>query len=92
MKTGRGWLIAIAVILVLGGASVREAWACHRFSDWRYPFPQRCRVSPHPGVRLVALVQPEAPTPPPEKPLGALDWGGEPLWTAIAWRIPVMGD
>jgi hypothetical protein len=34
----------MAVAVLAGGASAREAQACHRFSVWKYPAPQRCRV------------------------------------------------
>jgi hypothetical protein len=34
----------MVVVVLAGGASAREAQACHRFSVWKYPAPQRCRV------------------------------------------------
>jgi hypothetical protein len=33
-----------ALVLALMLASAPEAVACHRFSVWRYPTPQRCEV------------------------------------------------
>jgi hypothetical protein len=36
--------------------------ACHRFSVWRYPYPQRC------GLRVVQLEAPPAPAPEPKPP------------------------
>jgi|HubBroStandDraft_5_1064220.scaffolds.fasta_scaffold432134_2 hypothetical protein len=33
----------IAMACLLLGA--QPAWACHRFSKWYYPYPQRCSVS-----------------------------------------------
>jgi hypothetical protein len=88
MKTGRGWLITPAVILALGGGSMggsREAWACHRFSVWSYPYPQRCSVGQDHNW-YVEITKLPGGAPPTRK------WEGEPLWTILVQRIPVMGE
>jgi hypothetical protein len=36
--------------------------ACHRFSVWRFPYPQRC------GLHVVQLEAPPAPAPEPKPP------------------------
>jgi hypothetical protein len=35
-------IITLALAILLASGS--EAAACHRFSVWKYPYPQRCRV------------------------------------------------
>lgn len=64
--------IALALILA---AQPAQAEACHRFSRWYYPYPQRCSVSSH-QVRLAAYtpdVQPPPrmidPSPEPKPPI-----------------------
>jgi hypothetical protein len=97
MKTGRGRLIVTAVILALGGGSMggpREAWACHRFSVWSYPYPQRCAVAQDHNWYVEITKIPE---PPDSGIRGAgrsstRKWEGEPLWTILVQRIPVMGE
>lgn len=63
----------IAVISVLPiGLFCTDAYACHKFSRWRYPWPQSCRTViayvPKPVARPVVL---DIPIP----DLSA-DWGG----------------
>jgi len=41
---GRASIITIIAVVVVGLVSASEANACHRFSIWRYPWPQRCMV------------------------------------------------
>lgn len=78
-KPGWGyWLIhlaMLAVIILL--AFMSYASACHRFSVWKYPFPQRCSVRP------VSYIAPPAPdkdrswfvdiAPEPDIPLPSLE-------------------
>jgi hypothetical protein len=97
MKTGRGWLLAPAVILALGGGSMggsREAWACHRFSVWSYPYPQRCAVAQNHNWYVEITKIPDAVATRPAS--STRKWEGEPLWTILAARlpsrIPVMGE
>jgi hypothetical protein len=53
--------LVVAPLLLL--TLVEPASACHRFSRWRYPWPQRCNV--------VVVLPPSAPetVPQPEIPL-----------------------
>lgn len=37
-------MLRLTIVLVLLASPV-QAEACHRFSVWKYPFPQRCRVA-----------------------------------------------
>jgi hypothetical protein len=39
--TARGLLLALAVL----ASTPTEAASCHRYSVWRYPWPQRCGVA-----------------------------------------------
>lgn len=43
------------------------AEACHRFSVWKYPYPQRCAVAPD-RTWFVELTLPEADPKPEPKP------------------------
>jgi hypothetical protein len=55
-------LMLIALLLAT------PAQACHRFSVWKYPYPQRCAVAPE-RVWHVEFVLPDAdPLPPQPKP------------------------
>jgi hypothetical protein len=91
MKTGRGWRISVAVILALG-APVREARACHRFSVWSYPYPQRCAVAQDHNWYVEITKIPE----PPDSGIrgtgrsSTRKWEGEPLWTILVQRIPEL--
>lgn len=51
--------IALALILVAQPAS---AEACHRFSRWYYPYPQRCSVARQ-QVKLAAFTPDVLPPP-----------------------------
>lgn len=56
-------ILALALLLILA----QEAEACHRFSAWFYPYPQRCPAS-HWVLRaafrvIPAVVDPTAPSP-----------------------------
>jgi hypothetical protein len=67
--------------VLAGGASAREAQACHRFSVWKFPYPQRCSVS-RPQVSDHSWYVELVPT---------LKWEGEPLWATVANRIDTGG-
>jgi hypothetical protein len=43
----------LAVVLAL--AIAQPAFACHRFSRWLYPYPQRCGVKSKPTVERVTI-------------------------------------
>lgn len=70
------------IVLTLAATFSSDAWACRRFSVWRYPTPQRCRV--------MMAMRAEAPQEDRswyvEIPL-PLAWEGEPLWAIVANRI-----
>jgi hypothetical protein len=58
-------MIRLTLALVL---LATPAQACHRFSVWKFPFPQRCAVTPE-RVWHVEFVLPDAdPLPPQPKP------------------------
>jgi len=64
--------IIVAALLL---AQPTPAAACHHFTIWRYPWPQRCS----PPARLVRhALPPEAPTPPIVLPnLTPIEWSGD---------------
>jgi hypothetical protein len=49
----RGFVLALALV------SAQPAWACHRFHNWRYPWPQRCGIisarAAHPAPKLATV-------------------------------------
>ena len=49
---------ALATILLVG-ATVQPAQACHRFAHWKYPWPQRCGAV-HSKPHYAALILPDA--------------------------------
>ena len=55
--------IKIAMACLVLGA--QPAWACHRFSKWYYPYPQRCSVTTkinyEPGKIIPEVMPPEKP-------------------------------
>lgn len=50
----------MAAMAAIGLVLATPAEACHRFSVWRYPYPQRCSFR---------VAQTEAPTPPTRSPV-----------------------
>jgi hypothetical protein len=58
-------VIAAALLLIASPAS-----ACHRFSRWSYPWPQRCGVAPGQGPRIARVVAGEV-EPPKSEPAPA---------------------
>jgi hypothetical protein len=58
--TVRGLLLALALL----AAQPVDAAACHRYSRWLYPFPQRCGVVVK-SVKYSALVAPPQRQPNP---------------------------
>jgi hypothetical protein len=60
---------ALWLSLALSLVPIHEAKACHRFSVWKYPYPQRCHVEAKTShdwyVELVAT--PPAPAPDPDQ-------------------------
>jgi hypothetical protein len=77
--------VALAVVFML--ASPADAAACHHYSRWFYPWPQRCGVGltykSRPQLRREARAKPIFPPPPEREPvtlpdLAAGEWqGGE---------------
>jgi hypothetical protein len=80
--------LALAALVLLATPAHPDA-ACHHYSVWHFPFPQRCNLvaekprhvvgmvtpKPAPPLPLLALVQePDIPLP----PLALVDWGGCP--------------
>jgi hypothetical protein len=58
-------LVKLTLMLIMMSSPVE---ACHRFSVWKYPYPQRCAVTPE-RVWHVEFVLPDAdPLPPQPKP------------------------
>jgi hypothetical protein len=54
--------LVVASLLLL--TLVEPAPACHRFSRWNYPWPQRCSVRPvSPAAAVDKLPRPEFPLP-----------------------------
>ena len=43
-----------AIIIALLGVAQPAHAACHKFSVWRYPWPQRCEAAAHDAPKLVA--------------------------------------
>jgi hypothetical protein len=64
-------VIAAGLLLIASPAS-----ACHRFSRWSYPWPQRCSAAPAqrpPLVRVAAReIEPPKPAPGPAEPIPSL--------------------
>jgi hypothetical protein len=58
-------MIRLTLALVL---LATPAEACHRFSVWKYPYPQRCAVTPE-RVWHVEFVLPDADPLPPQPTL-----------------------
>ena len=54
------WLILAAMFAFVLWAMLSPAFACHRFSVWKYPYPQRCSVTTHVAI--------ETPPLPPKNP------------------------
>lgn len=73
-------VVCLLLAVLAGGASAREAQACHRFSVWKYPYPQRCSVRAQPRAEAPVWYV-EFVLPP------NLNWEGAPLWQALANRI-----
>jgi hypothetical protein len=40
-------MIKVATIATLLGLIAQPAQACHKYSHWYYPYPQRCGVTEH---------------------------------------------
>jgi hypothetical protein len=75
--------IALAALLI----SAQPATACHRFSVWKYPYPQRCGVThvslhapaPDKSYYVEITATPPDPAPPVKTmPLPAIENIGEP--------------
>jgi hypothetical protein len=72
--------LALALALTL---AADPAAACHRFSVWRYPTPQRCglrlaqEAHPRPSMHFRAEVAParEESRPAPPEPKGPIPFG-----------------
>ena len=67
---------AAAVLAIVATASLPNAGAaaCHKYSIWKYPFPQRCNVYPQ---QIFAAIPPERPANVDEQiaiPLPPLDF------------------
>ena len=75
----------LALAAALLAAMTTEAAACHRFSVWRYPWPQRCFAARQVAWPILAHPGPSWPEPKrasrPAMPLPGLVWtdcvGGE---------------
>jgi hypothetical protein len=52
---------ALATILLVG-AAIQPAQACHRFTHWAYPWPQRCGLIAKPE-RQARLAPPRSAPP-----------------------------
>lgn len=63
--------LALALI-VAGGASPAEA--CHRFSVWKYPWPQQCAAAV-PNFPILSRISGKRPSPIPLPALEPIDWG-----------------
>jgi hypothetical protein len=65
------WLIHLAMLAFIAWAVFSgNAFACHRFSVWKYPWAQRCAVAPD-KTWFVEVVLP--PEPDIDIPLPSLD-------------------
>ena len=62
----------------------QPAQACHRFSEWRFPFPQRCG-SAHVAPIRMASFSPRSAVPVPPVPSPPLDFI-LPALTDITWN------
>jgi len=69
MYQGRPLVLA----LVLFAAVPPSAYACHRFSRWYYPWPQRCSVERAPIRVSTREVEPAAPRPPERETVPILE-------------------
>jgi len=62
------WRRPLVLALALFAAAPPPAYACHRFSRWYYPWPQRCSFSTAEMPRLIRVsmreIEPATPTPP----------------------------
>jgi hypothetical protein len=76
-------LVLLAGVLLPGGSL---AEGCHRYSIWRYPWPQGC----NPG-RLTDRSAAWAIPPARVEGSGGYEWSGEPLWSVVANRIDIGG-
>lgn len=47
--------LALALLLGVIFTATGEAGACHRFSVWKYPYPQRCKVIAYVPRRIVPI-------------------------------------
>jgi hypothetical protein len=69
---------SVALAALIMAATPVDAAACHHFSVWRFPFPQRCRVATpgRPSTPQPASFHRPAPEagPGPSAGLPALDW------------------
>jgi hypothetical protein len=68
----------ISVVLLAGLTYAVPATACHRFSRWYYPTPQRCSTSSVVHVQISRVVRPHVadsgvPIPLPDM---SATWGG----------------
>ena len=58
----------LVLALALFAAAPPPAYACHRFSRWYYPWPQRCSSSTAETPRLIRVstreIEPATPIPP----------------------------
>jgi hypothetical protein len=65
----------LVLALALFAAASPPAYACHRFSRWYYPWPQRCSVERAPRFIRVSTreVEPAAPRPPERETVPILD-------------------
>jgi hypothetical protein len=60
----------LALALILIASTPVEAAACHRYSHWFYPFPQRCAVARQ--MTFARVIRPHRPTSEPDMPLPSL--------------------
>ena len=70
------WLIhAIMLAFLIYALFVSPVYACHRFSVWKYPYPQRCSVT----ERLAQAPLLPIPLPPiKDMPLPSIDYADPP--------------